>query len=164
MSATAIILKNSATASDRRMTFVLVDAIDLITPKDIAVSGVKVSLSFGGGSMVTSTNDIVKINGSVGLYSLDLTQAESNTGPCGVVGTLKPTGCARTYVWGQIAPATAYTASLSGTDIANAVVAAEKDALDGFLATGVEVELDGQTYDVTRDPTDKFLTSMSKQP
>lgn len=161
---TAIIPRNSATAADRRIPFFLFDATDLITPEDITVSGVKVSLSFGGAAAANSTNDIVKVDGATGRYYVELTQAESNVAPCAVIGYLKPTGCAACYPTAQIAASTVYMATASAADIAEAVVTAEKDALDGFLATGVEVELDGQTYDVTRDPTDKFLTSMSKQP
>lgn len=108
-----VIPKNSATATDRRTYFTLVDATDFVTPEDITVTGVKVSLSFAGGTAANSTNDIVKVDGATGRYYLELTQTESNNVVGGVFGYLKPTGCAATYLHAMIGPSTALTAGLT---------------------------------------------------
>lgn len=94
--------KNTATAAERRIPFVLVDATDLTTPEDITVTGVKISLSFGGGAIANSTNDIVKVSGAQGQYYIELTQAEANNALGPIHGYLKPTGCAATYIEGEI--------------------------------------------------------------
>jgi hypothetical protein len=96
---------NTATAVERRVYFVLRDATDLITPEDITVTGVKVSLSLNGGSLANSTNDIVKVSGTVGLYYLELTQTEANqTRGAEYIGHLQPSGCARCYLSADIGP------------------------------------------------------------
>jgi hypothetical protein len=100
-----IIPANSATAALRRIAFTLVDATDLITPEDISVTGVKVSLSIDGGTPANSTNDIVKVSGSTGEYYLELTQTEANqTAGALVRGALTPSGCALTKLTAQIGP------------------------------------------------------------
>lgn len=127
-----VIPKNTATAAERRIPFVLLDATDLVTPEDVTVTGVKVSLSFGGGTAANSTNDIVKVDGGTGRYYLELTQTEANNAVGPVHGHLQPSGCARTYVEAMIGPSTALTAASTATDIANAVVEAEIDALETY--------------------------------
>lgn len=130
-----VIPKNTATAAERRIPFVLVDATDLITPEDITVTGVKVALSFGGAADANSTNDIVKVDGALGMYYLELTQAEADNAVGPVHGHVQPSGCARTYLEAMIGPSTALTASSTATDIANAVVEAEIDALETYNRT-----------------------------
>lgn len=90
---------NTATAALRRISFTLVDATDLITPEDISVTGVKVTLSIAGGTPAASTNDIVKVNGTAGEYYIELTQSESNQSDKTVIrGWLTPSGCALTKI------------------------------------------------------------------
>lgn len=100
--------KNTATAVERRIPFLLFDETDLITPEDITVTGVKVDLSFGGAADAPSTNDIVKVDGTRGMYYLELTQTEANNANGPVQGYLKPTGCAACYIEAQIGPAGLY--------------------------------------------------------
>ncbi len=128
-----IIPKNTATAVERRIPFVLVDATDLITPEDISVTGVKVSMSIGGASAASSTNDIVKIEGSTGRYYIELTQTEAN-GSAGamVFGHLAPSGCARAYPLAQIGGTDILTAAATATEIANATVEAEITAVKSY--------------------------------
>jgi hypothetical protein len=105
---------NTATATLRRIPFTLVDATDLITPEDITVTGVKVSLSVDGGTPANSTNDIVKVNGATGDYYLELTQTEANqTAGAMVRGTLTPSGCAMTKIHAQIATGDVFTPALT---------------------------------------------------
>lgn len=127
-----VIPQNTATAALRRIPFVLVDATDFATPEDITVTGVKASLSFGGGTAANSTNDVVKVDGASGRYYLELTQTEANNALGPVHGTLQPTGCARAYLAAIIGPSTVMTAASSTSDIANAVVEAEIDALETY--------------------------------
>lgn len=94
--------KNTANAAERRIPFVLVDATDFSTPEDITVTGVKVDLSFGGGTDAPSTNDIVKVDGAKGMYCLELTQSEADNALGPVHGYLKPTGCAASYLEAEI--------------------------------------------------------------
>ena len=108
-----VIPQNTATATLRRIPFVLVDATDFATPEDITVTGVKASLSFNGGAVANSTNDIVKVDGATGRYYLELTQAEANSALGTVHGTLQPTGCARTYLAAIIGPSTSMTEALT---------------------------------------------------
>lgn len=102
--------RNTATAVERRIPFVLVDATDFVTPEDITVTGVKVALSFGGAADVNSTNDIVKVDGALGMYYIELTQTEANNAPGPIHGHLQPSGCARTYIEAQIGPSGMYSA------------------------------------------------------
>lgn len=108
-----VIPQNTATATLRRIPFVLVDATDFATPEDITVTGVKASLSFNGGTAANSTNDVVKVDGATGRYYLELTQAEANNALGTVHGTLQPTGCARTYLAAIIGPSTSMTEALT---------------------------------------------------
>jgi hypothetical protein len=102
---------------------VLTDATDLITPEDITVTGVKVSLSLNGATPANSTNDIVKVSGATGLYYLELTQPEANqTAGAKYVGTLQPSGCARAFVAFEIGAAGMYDAPITTTDIRNALL------------------------------------------
>ena len=104
-----VVPSNSAVAAERRAFFVLTDATDLITPEDITVTGVKVSLSLNGATPANSTNDIVKVSGATGLYYLELTQPEANQTPgAKYVGTLQPSGCARAFVAFEIGAAGAF--------------------------------------------------------
>lgn len=116
-----VIPKNTATAAERRIPFVLVDATDLITPEDITVTGVKVALSFGGAADANSTNDIVKVDGALGMYYLELTQAEADNAAGPVHGHVQPSGCARTYLEAMIGPSTALTEALTEPVDANVV-------------------------------------------
>jgi hypothetical protein len=119
-----VVPSNSAVAAERRAFFVLTDATDLITPEDITVTGVKVSLSLNGATPANSTNDIVKVSGATGLYYLELTQTEANQTPgAKYVGTLQPSGCARAFVGFEIGAAGAFAESLSVGDLRD-------DALD----------------------------------
>lgn len=127
-----VIPRNTATAVERRIPFVLVDATDLITPEDITVTGVKVALSFGGAADVNSTNDIVKVDGALGMYYIELTQTEANNAPGPIHGTLAPSGCARTYLEAMIGPSTALSAGLTESGIATAVWAASTRTLTSF--------------------------------
>ena len=129
-----IIPKNTATAALRRIPFVLVDATTL-APIDITVTGVKPDLSFGGGTDAASTNDIVKVDGPKGMYYLELTQTEANNAYGPVHGHLTPSGCATSYLAAVIGPASAYSEASTTTDIANAVVEAEIDALETYNRT-----------------------------
>jgi hypothetical protein len=126
-----VIPRNTATAVERRIPFVLVDATDFVTPEDITVTGVKVSLSFGGASAANSTNDIVKVDGATGRYYVELTQTEANNAPGAVFGHLQPTGCASTYLVAQIGPSDILTAGATTTEIADAF-------LNRDLAAGVD--------------------------
>jgi hypothetical protein len=128
--------RNTATAVERRIPFVLVDATDLTTPEDITVTGVKVALSFGGAADANSTNDIVKVDGALGMYYIELTQTEANNAPGPVHGHLQPSGCARTYVEAQIGASDLLTNAPTATDIANAAVEAEWTALKSLARTG----------------------------
>lgn len=131
-----VIPKNTATAAERRLPFVLVDSTDLVTPKDITVTGVKVSLSFGGGTVANSTNDIVKVDGATGRYYVELTQTEANNAVGPVHGTLAPSTCARAYLEAMIGPSTSLTAAPTTAEIANATVEAEWTALKSLSRTG----------------------------
>lgn len=114
--------RNTATAVERRIPFVLVDATDLTTPEDINPAGVKVALSFGGAADVNSTNDIVKVDGPFGMYYIELTQSEANNAPGPVHGHLQPSGCARTYIEAQIGSSDILTAAPTTTEIRNAIL------------------------------------------
>lgn len=104
---------NTATAALRRISFTLVDATDLKTPEDVTVTGVKVTLSFAGGTPAASTNDIVKVNGANGEYYIELTQTESNqTAGTSVRGYLTPSGCALTKLEAQIGLGTMFAATV----------------------------------------------------
>ena len=157
-----VIPKNSATATDRRIPFVLRDATDLITPEDITVTGVKVALSFAGAADANSTNDIVKVDGTFGMYYIELTQTEANNVVGSIHGYLKPTGCAATYIEGQIGPSTALTAASTSADIATAVVAAELDALGTLVRSAVgtsgTIDLGGRTFNFTASAEGVLLT------
>lgn len=122
--------KNSATAAERRVPFVLVDATDLITPEDISVTGVKVSLSFGGGTAANSTNDIVKVDGATGRYYVELTQAEANTAIGAVHGYLKPTGCAACYPEAEIVLDIATLLGTPAASVSADIAAANTKAAD----------------------------------
>lgn len=124
--------KNTATATDRRITFVLRDETDLITPEDITVTGVKVSLSFAGGSTGNSTNDIVKVDGATGRYYIELTQSEANNVVGGISGYLKPTGCAAAYPQAFIGPSDVLTAAATTTEIADAVNEGALDIIETY--------------------------------
>ena len=157
-----VIPKNTATAVERRIPFVLVDATDLITPEDITVTGVKVDLSFGGGTDAPSTNDIVKVDGAKGMYYLELTQTEANNAAGAVHGYLKPTGCAATYLEAQIGPSTALTAGATSTAIADAVVAKELEVLGTLVRSAVgtsgTITLGGTTFNFTASADGVLLT------
>jgi hypothetical protein len=128
-----VIPSNSATAALRRIAFTLVDATDLITPEDITVTGVKVSLSIDGGTPANSTNDIVKVAGSTGEYYLELTQAEANQTAGAVVrGTLTPSGCALAKMEAQIGPAEVFAATVT---IADGGLTAAKFAASAITST-----------------------------
>lgn len=108
-----IIPSNSSTAALRRIPLTLVDATDLFTPEDIAVTGVKVSLNINGGTPANSTNDIVKVAGSTGEYYLELTQSEANqTAGALIRGTLQPSGCALSKLQCQIGPSGVFAATV----------------------------------------------------
>lgn len=102
-----LIPSNTPTAALRRIFFTLVDATDLNTPKNITVTGEKVTLSMDG-TTAASTNDIVKVSGAgVGEYYIELTQAEANQAAGTMVrGWLQPSGCALTKLQAQIGPST----------------------------------------------------------
>ena len=109
-----LIPSNTATAAERRIYFVLRDATDLITPEDISVTGVKVSLSLNGGTPANSTNDIVKVSGTTGIYYLELTQPEANQAVGSrYAGHLQPSGCDRCYVAADIGQAGLYSEALT---------------------------------------------------
>ncbi len=109
-----VIPSNTATAALRRIPFTLVDATDLVTPEDIVVTGVKVSLSIDGGTPANSTNDIVKVAGATGEYYLELTQAESNQAAGALVrGSLAPSGCALTKLAAQVGPAEVFSTEVN---------------------------------------------------
>ena len=108
-----IIPSNTATAALRRIPFTLVDATDFATPEDITVTGVKVTLSFAGGTPAASTNDIVKVSGANGEYYCELTQTEANqTAGTAVRGYLTPSGCALTKLAAQIGASAMYAATV----------------------------------------------------
>lgn len=131
-----VIPQNTATAAQRRIPIFLVDATDLVTEEDIIVTGVKASLSFGGGTFANSTNDIVKVSGTLGEYYIELTQPEANNAVGPVVVSLKPTGCARFRDVAQIGPSDVLSAGATATEIANATVEAEWTALKSLSRTG----------------------------
>lgn len=109
-----LIPSNTATAALRRIAIHLVDETDKETPEDITVTGVKVSLSIDGGTLADSTNDIVKVSGTVGLYYLELTQAEVNQAAgTEIWGTLQPAGCAREYLKVDIGQADVYASTVN---------------------------------------------------
>jgi hypothetical protein len=114
--------RNTATAVERRIPFVLVDATDKETPEDITVTGVKVALSFGGAADVNSTNDIVKVDGPLGMYYIELTQTEADKAPGPVHGHVQPSGCARTYIEAQIGAGDMLTAAPTTTQIRDAIL------------------------------------------
>ncbi len=114
--------RNTATAVERRIPFVLVTAADVMVPADINVAGVKANLSFGGAADVNSTNDIVKVDGALGMYYIELTQAEANNAPGPVHGHCRPSGCARTYLEAQIGAGDILTAAPTTTEIRNAIL------------------------------------------
>lgn len=120
-----IIPSNTATASLRRVPFLLVDATDLVTPEDISVTGVKVSLSVDGGTPANSTNDIVKVDGATGRYYLELTQTEVNqTAGALIEGRLAPSGCAATRWLAQVGQSTVLDSTVTvGSVSANAITA-----------------------------------------
>jgi hypothetical protein len=121
-----LIPSNTATAAERRIPFVLRDATDLITPEDISVTGVKVSLSLNNGTFANSTNDIVKDSGTLGIYHLELTTAEANqTRGSRYVGHLQPSGCARAYIVADIGPAGLYDVPSTTTQIRDAILSWE---------------------------------------
>jgi hypothetical protein len=118
---------NTATAALRRIPFTLVDATDKFTPEDITVTGVKATLSFGGGTPAASTNDIVKVNGTNGEYYIELTQSEANqTAGTAVRGYLTPSGCALTKFSAQIGASAMYAA----------IVDANIEQINGVNITG----------------------------
>ena len=108
-----VIPKNTATAAERRLPIYLVDATDKETPEDISTTGVKASLSFGGGTFANSTNDITKVSGTFGEYYIELTQTEANNAVGPVVYRLHPSGCAIFRDVAMIGPSTALTAGLT---------------------------------------------------
>jgi hypothetical protein len=113
--------RNTATAVERRIPFVLVDATTYL-PKDIPVAGVKVDLSFGGADDVPSSNGIVKVDGPKGMYYLELTQAEANNAPGSVHGFCQPATCAPSYLEAQIGAGDIMTDAPTTTAIADAVL------------------------------------------
>ena len=110
--------KNSTVANYRRIYFTLVDSVDLFTPEDIVVTGVKMNLSFNGAAFAASTNDIVKVNGTFGEYYIELTQGESDTALGIVRGYIQPTGCALTKIQALIVSDEVFAAALSASAIA----------------------------------------------
>lgn len=126
--------RNTAVAAERTIPFVLVDATDEKTPEDINVSGVKAQLSFGGAADAPSTNDIIKVDGALGMYAIVLTQAEANNNPGPIHGHCQPAGCARTYLEAQIGPSNLNSATVDAnvTAMADGVITAAKIA-DGAL-------------------------------
>lgn len=126
-----LIPKNTATAIYRRCYFTLVDATDFVTPEDIVVTGVKVSLSFNGAAAANSTNDIVKVNGAAGEYYIELTQAESNTALGQVRGWLTPTGCAITKIQASVVTDDLYAAAATSNEIADALLKRDLSAVTG---------------------------------
>ena len=100
---TRFIQLNESVASRRRVFFRLVDATDGITGKDITVTGVKVRFTKNGAASVSSTNDIVKVDGTnmPGEYYLEFTQAEMDT--LGTYrGYLRPATCAAALIEAQV--------------------------------------------------------------
>jgi hypothetical protein len=153
--------RNTITPALRRVSFTLVDATDLFTPEDITVAGVQASLSLTGGTVTTSTNNIVKVNGTNGEYYLELTQAEVS-GDAGDVlrGWLKPTGCALTKFAVQLVPAGAVFEPLAAEDIVTAEIA----ALDGYAASDTGLTIDGVAHTITRNDTDGYVSSITVVP
>jgi hypothetical protein len=149
---------NTATATLRRIPFTLVDATDLVTPEDITVTGVKVSLNIDGGTPANSTNDIVKINGATGDYYLELTQTEANqTAGAMIRGTLTPSGCAMTKIQAQIATGDVFAPAITTADI----IAAEIAAMDGFTSTDTALDINGVAHTITRNDTDGYITAIT---
>lgn len=166
-----VIPKNTATAALRRIPFTLVDATDLVTPEDITVTGVKVALSFGGGSYANSTNDIVKVDGTSGEYYIELTQSESNTALGIVRGKLTPTGCALTKLEATIGPAEAYDSPSTGAQIADAILARNQQGgsnstptVSQALASGLfSITISGGTLTVKHgDGTTAFTRTLTR--
>jgi hypothetical protein len=136
-----IIPKNSATAALRRIYFTLVDATDLVTPKDITVTGVKPTLSFNGGTPAAATNDIVKVSGANGEYYIELTQAESNTSLGTVRGYLTPSGCALTKFEATVGPVESYDSPATSIAIAAGGITAASFAADALTASAAAADL-----------------------
>lgn len=112
----SVIQKSIATAALRRIHFALVDATDGITPENITVTGVKAQLSLSGGTITPTTNDIVKVDGPLGEYYIELTTTEVGAvGP--VEGWVKPTGCAKTPLSAAIVDYDPYAAPAAITDV-----------------------------------------------
>jgi hypothetical protein len=114
--------RNTATAVERRIPFVLVTAADVMVPANINVAGVKVDLSFGGAADVPSTNDIVKVNGPKGMYYIELTQTEANNAPGSVHGFCQPATCAPSYLEAQIGASDILTNAPTTVAIADAIL------------------------------------------
>ena len=159
-----VIPKNTANAAERRIPFVLVDATDFVTPEDITVTGVKVSLSFGGGTAAASTNDIVKVDGATGRYYLELTQAEANNAVGPVHGHVQPSGCARTYLPALIGPADTFAAALSSLALAEEVLytlAAQRGHQSRVSGGNLEVTAADGTTLVVQQPLVRSTTALN---
>ena len=129
-----IIPRNTAVAGYRRIYFTLVDSSDFVTPEDIAVTGVKANLSFNGGAPAASTNDIVKVAGTVGEYYIELTQPESNTALGIIRGWLAPAGCALTKFQGTIVSDDVFAAALTASGLAQQIFKEDLAPITGEAA------------------------------
>ncbi len=157
-----VIPKNTATAAERRLPIYLVDATDKDTPEDISTTGVKASLSFGGGTFANSTNDITKVSGTFGEYYIELTQTEANNAVGPVAYRLQPSGCAIFRDVAMIGPSTALTAGSTATAVADAVVAKELEVLGTLVRSAVgtsgTIALGGTTFNFTASAEGVLLT------
>lgn len=150
-----VIPKNTATAAERRIPFTLVDATDLLTPKDITVTGVKMQLSFNGGTFAASTNDIVKVSGTYGEYYCELTQAESNNAIGIVRGAIQPSTCALTKASAILGPSDSLTVGATSAEIADA---SRDDAIQ-MLVDGIAMSSgDGTGTMTVKDSTGATVT------
>ena len=134
-----------------------------LTPLTTGVAGQPGKIHFGDGVYADTDNDWATTSES-GWYKLELSDAEADNAHC--TGHLTH-AIATAAPWGRdvsIGPSTTYTDTPSESDIAAAVVAAEKDALDGFLAGEDSVTIDGQAYAAVRNDPAKYLESLTKTP
>lgn len=137
--------KNSAVASLRRIYFTLVDATDLVTPKDITVTGVKPTLWINGvldtsGTANTFDADIVKVDGAKGEYYAELSQAESNVGLGVIRGSLQPTGCALTKLQATVGPAESFDSPATSFAVAAGGITSASFGTDAIDANALKAD------------------------
>lgn len=122
------------TASRKRLFFDIRDSAGAAWAG--SVTGLKAKLSISGATEADSTNDIVRVNGALHYVELDNTEAASASPGDVICGRVAATtGRLESVSYLEITADDITTPALTVTEIANAVVEAEADALETYNRT-----------------------------